>query len=278
VSLAPALEELMRRIFAALVVVSVFTGCVKKKNDDGLTYAQAREALDEAQLATEAATLLDGTVEISTNFTIGQAVEAAAAELRSFVASQLPCAEVTLSAATLEVEYGKKPGNCRFKGQTYSGTHAITVARNDQGNVQVDHTWTNLTNGKVSVSGTAEVTWNFTARSRTVVHTLTWTRVSDGRTATGSGDRTQTVLEGGLLEGIKIDGTREWSGDAGSWDLAISGVEMRWVDPVPQSGSYVLRTPAGRSATLSFARKDASVITVSVESGDKQFSFDVRSL
>jgi hypothetical protein len=242
-----------------------------------LTYAEASEALEESRLATEAATLLDGTVEISTNFTIGQAVEAAAAELRTFVQSQLPCAEITLSAATLEVEYGAKPGNCTFKGQTYSGTHAITVSRNDSGNVQVDHTWTNLTNGKVSVSGTAEVTWNFTARSRTVVHTLTWTRVSDGRTATGSGDRTQTVLEGGLLEGIKIDGTREWSGSAGTWDLAINDVEMRWVDPVPQSGSYVVRNPAGKSATLGFARKDETAITVTVESGDKKFSFDVRS-
>ncbi len=267
----------MRRYVPALLLASLLAGCPKKKDDEGLTYAQAREALDEAQLATEAATLLDGTVEISTNFTIGQAVEAAAAELRSFVQSQLPCAEITLSAATLTVEYGKKPGNCTFKGQTYSGTHSITVARNEQGNVEVDHTWTNLTNGKVSVSGTADVTWNLSAKSRTVVHTLTWTRVSDGRTATGSGDRTQTVLDGGLLEGIKVNGTREWSGNAGTWDLAINDVEMRWVDPVPQSGSYVIHTPAGRSATLSFARKDASVITVAVESGDKKFSFDVRS-
>jgi hypothetical protein len=85
------------------------------------------------------------------------------------------------------------------------------------------------------------------------------------------------VLSGGLLEGIKVRGTREWSGNAGTWDLAINDVEMRWVDPVPQSGSYVLRTPAGRSATLSFARKDATAITVTVESGDKKFSFDVRS-
>ena len=271
----------MRRIvpalLPALLVGSLAVSCVRKKSDDGLTYAQAKEALEESQLATEAATLLDGTVEISTNFTIGQAVEAAAAQLRDFVASQLPCAEITLSAATLEVEYGAKPGNCTFKGQTYSGTHSITVSRNDQGNVKVDHVWSDITNGKVSVSGTAEVTWNLSAKSRTVVHTLTWTRVSDGRTATGSGDRTQTVLEGGLLEGIKVDGTREWSGKAGTWDLAINDVEMRWIDPVPQAGSYVLRTPAGRSATLSFARKDTTAITVTVESGDKKFSFDVRS-
>lgn len=267
----------MRRYVPALVVLSLAVSCKPKKSDDGLTYAQAKEALEESQLATEAATLLDGTVEISTNFTIGQAVEAAAAQLRDFVASQLPCAEITLSAATLEVEYGKKPGNCTFKGQTYSGSHAITVSRNENGNVEVDHVWTDITNGKVSVSGTAQVTWNLSAKSRTVVHTLTWTRVSDGRTATGSGDRTQTVLDGGLLEGIKVDGTREWSGKAGTWDLAINDVEMRWIDPVPQSGSYVLRTPAGRSATLSFARKDATAITVTVESGDKNFSFDVRS-
>src|SRR5512134_2999759 len=100
----------MRRFVPALMIASLLTACPRKKDDQGLTFGEAQEALEEARIATEAATLVDGTVEISTHFTIGQAVEAAAAELRSFVASQLPCAEITLSAATLAVEYGKNPG------------------------------------------------------------------------------------------------------------------------------------------------------------------------
>jgi hypothetical protein len=252
--------------------------CTRKKNDE-LTFAEAQEALDEATVATEAATLLDGTVEISTSFTIGQAVEAAAGEIRNFIGSQLPCAAITLEGATLSVEYGANSGNCTYKGNEYSGTHSVTVSRNDDGDVEVDHTWTDLTNGKVSVSGSAEVTWSLSAKSRRVVHALTWTRVSDGRSATGSGDRTQTVLEGGLLEGIKVDGTREWKGKSGTWDLAIEGVEMRWIDPIPQDGSYVLRTPKGKSVTMSFDRVDADTIRASIQgSGGRAFTFNVNTL
>jgi hypothetical protein len=270
----------MRRGFLVLACLIPLTllDCKKKGSEDGLTYAQAKEALDEATLATEASTLLDGSVEISTTFTIGQAVEAAAQQIRDFIGSQLPCAELTLTGATLTVDYGKKPGNCTFKGHTYSGSHSITVARNGDGDVEVDHTWTDLTNGKVKVSGTAEVTWSLSAKTRRVVHSLTWTRVSSGRTAVGSGDRTQTVLEGGLIEGIRVDGSREWQGAAGTWDLAIDGVEMRWVDAVPQAGAYVLRTPKDKSLTMSFLRVDETTIKVTIESDGKKFDFNVKTL
>ena len=271
---------MLRRAMAAMIAFSVIQlvpGC-KRTKDDGLTYGQARAALDEAELATEAATLVDGTIEISTSFTIGQAVEAAAQQIRDFVASQLPCAGITLSGGTLSIEYGKNPGNCTFKGNTYSGKHSITVSRNNQSDVVVDHTWTEVSNGKLSVSGTAHVTWSLSAKSRRVEHTLNWTRLSDGKTLTGSGDRTQTVLEGGLAEGLRIDGTREWKGSAGTWDLAIDGVELRWVDPVPQAGSYVLRTPEDKSLTLSFERVNETKIRVTVESGEKRFQFDVTTL
>lgn len=265
-------------LLIAVLVPALFSGCNRKKDDGELTLSEAQEALDDSQLATEASTVTDGTIEISTNFTIGQAVETAAQQIRDFIASQLPCAAITLSGATLTVEYGKNPGNCTFKGNTCTGTQSITVTRDDTGDVEVDHVWTNVSNGKVSVSGTAHVTWSLSAKSRHVVHTLTWTRLSDQKTLTGTGDRTQTVLEGGLIEGIKIDGSREWTGSAGTWDLAINGVELRWVDPVPQAGSYVLTTPADRSLTMSFSRIDANTIKVTIESGSKSFNIDVKTI
>ena len=199
-------------------------------------------------------------------------------ELRDFIASQLPCADISLTGATLTVEYGVNAGNCTYRGHTYSGSHSITVSRNDEGEVLVEHAWDDLSNGKLSVTGDATVTWSLADKSRHVVHTATWTRLRDGRTGTGSGDRTQTVLEGGLFEGIAVEGSRSWQGQAGQWDLAISGVEMRWVDPVPQAGSYNLGTPFGRSVSLSFSRVDEDTIAVIVSSGDKSFSFDVSKL
>ena len=108
-----------------------------------------------------------------------------------------------------------------------------------------------------------------------VVHELDWTRLSDGKTGKGTGDRTQRPLEGGFAEGFQVDGARAWTGQGGTWDLAIEGVLLRWVDPVPQAGTYRLADPKERSIQMSFGRVDEDTIKVTLESGAKSFSFNV---
>lgn len=263
----------------ALLPTLALTACRIK--DDGstqnepMTTAEARDALEEASASSEASNVMSSSIEITTDFTIGGAVEKAAGEIKSFVESQLPCAEITLENATLTVEYGAKPGNCTYKGHTFSGKHIVSVSKNDNDDVLVEHTWENLSNGKVSVSGMADVTWSFTNATRHVVHEVTWTRLSDGRTGVGSGDRMQKSLEGGITEGFQEDGSRQWKGQAGQWDLAIEGVQMRWIDPVPQAGKYTLATPKNKVLTLSFARVDEDTIQVTIANGTKQFQFNV---
>lgn len=264
------------KILAASCLALVLTACPKEKDESPMTSAEALDALNESNVSSQAAALTSSSVEISTNFTIGKAVGEAAQELRTFIGSQLPCAEITLADATLTVKYGAKPGNCTYNGHTFSGTHSITVSKNDDAQVLVDHTWTDLSNGIVKVSGTAHVTWDLDDKYREVQHDLTWTRIADGRTGHGKGDRKQTPLAGGLAEGIQVDGSRSWEGNAGKWDLAIEGVQMRWTDPVPQAGTYRLATPKNRSISLSFSRVDASTIQVTVSNGDKSFKFNVR--
>ncbi|MDH5490649.1 MAG: hypothetical protein OEY14_01620 [Myxococcales bacterium] len=258
---------------AGLIVVSAM-GC----REERLTRAEAQEALEEAQLAGQAATLIASSADLSTNFTIGGAVEAAADELRSFIGSQLPCAQITLSAATLTVEYGALAGSCTYRGQTYSGTHAISVMRNETSQVVVNHTFSELSNGAISVSGTAIVTWSFSNPSRHIEHELVWTRLSDGRQGVGTGDRLQTPLAEGLLVGIEIDGTRTWSGESGEWALDIDGVQVRWIDLVPQAGTYTLETPFGKTLTLSFLRTSPTQIQVTVTNGVDEFQFNVPTL
>lgn len=243
-----------------------------------LTRSEASAALDEAGLSSEAVALTSGSIEISTNFTIGGAVEDAAAEVRTFVETQLPCAAVTLEGATLTVEYGANPGGCTYRGQTYGGVHQITVMRNQMDDVVVEHRWEDFHDARLSVTGTATVTWSFEDPSRHVVHELTWTRTSDGRMGTGSGDRVQRPLDEGLLSGFSVEGTRRWEGESGTWDLTIEGVEMRWVDPVPQAGRYELITPDEDVLTLSFARADGDTITVTIASEEQSYDFDVTTL
>jgi hypothetical protein len=262
-------------IAAATALVPAFlTGCPEK----GMTLEEAGQALDEVGIEAQAQALTNGTIEISTNFTIGQAVEAAAAEIKTFVETQLPCANITLAASTLTIEYGVKAGNCVYKGQTYSGIHAITVTKNDQGEVIVDHVWTEMKNQTVSVTGTAHVTWNFQDPSRHVIHELEWTRLSDDRKGVGTGDVVQKPLSGGLAEGFSTDGEHGWDGASGSWDLAINQVEMRWVDPIPQAGSYELTSPEGKTATLSFSRVDEDSIEAKFVTGKNEWVFVVNQL
>ena len=258
---------------ATALVPAFLAGCPAS---EAMTTSEAGQAIEEAGIEAQASQAINGTIEISTNFTIGQAVEKAADELRSFVQSQLPCAEVTLVDHTLTVEYGVNPGNCTYKGQTYTGTHTITVSKDDQGEVIVEHTWDALQNQRVSVSGSATVTWNLQDPSRHVVHDLVWTRLSDGRTGEGSGDTLQKPLSGGLKEGISVDGDRQWKGQKGEWDLAINNVEMRWIDPIPQAGSYELTNPDGKKATLTFTRIDEDSIEADFVTGNKEYTFIVN--
>ncbi len=269
-----------RSIVLASSLALLLTACPKDKATDTspMTQGEAHDALEESTVESQASALTTSSVEISTSFTIGGAVEAAAAEVKTFIGTQLPCADVTLVAATLTVKYGAKAGNCVYKGHTFSGTHVITVSKNDDAQVLVDHTWTDLSNGVVKVSGTAHVTWDLDDQYRKVQHDLTWTRISDGRTGHGTGDRTQKPLAGGLAEGIQVDGSRTWTGQAGRWDLAIEGVQMRWADPVPQAGTYRLASPKGRSLALSFKRVDADTIAVTLSSGGRSFEFNVNSV
>lgn len=263
------------RVLGALgsaAAVLAVAGCT------GLTRDEAREALDEASVSAEAASLVGASVEIYTDFTIGGAVEAAAAELRTFVETQLPCAEVTLEGSTLTVVYGARPGTCTYRGQTYSGSHTVTVMRNQMDDVVVSHQWAALSNQRVSVTGSAMVTWSFTDRTRHVSHELEWTRLSDGRTGVGTGDRTQAALDGGLVVGFVESGERTWTGSAGTWTLSIEDVEMRWVDPCPQAGRYVLESPAGKTLTLSFERSAPTTITVTIASGGRSYDLDVTTL
>lgn len=266
------LRGVVRTGILMVVAVSAAVGC------ESLTRAEAAEALDEAGLASEAEALTSGSVEIGTSFTIGDAVEDAAAELRTFVETQLPCAAVTVSGSTLSIEYGANPGSCVYRGQTYGGVHTISVMRNQMDDVVVEHTWNDFHDDFVSVTGHATVTWSFSDPSRHVVHELTWTRLSDGRTGVGSGDRVQRPLEEGLLSGFSVDGNRQWEGESGTWTLAIEGVQMRWIDPVPQAGSYVLTTPADKMLSLGFERSDATTITVTIGNGSRSYDFDVATL
>jgi hypothetical protein len=252
----------------------VLTGCPRDK-EEPLTAGEATQALEQASDAGQAEGLTSASVDISTNFTIGQAVKDGAAELKTFISTQLPCAGITLEGSKLTIVYGENPGSCEYRGHTFSGTQIISVDRNDDAQVEVHHEWIDFSNDVVSLDGTADVTWNLKDKTRRVVHDSSWKHLKSGRVGHGTGDRLQSLLPGGLAEGIQVDGNRTWDGERGHWELAIDGVQMRWTDPVPQAGSYTLATPFDKTVTMAFSRVDADTIKVTVTGPKHEFSFNV---
>jgi hypothetical protein len=243
-----------------------------------LTREEAQTSLEEAQLFAQAATLVGNSVELSSNFSIGGAVEDAVANLRNFYESQMPCAELTLKGNELTVDFGVKSGNCSYRGMTFSGSHQITVTLQKNDQVLVEHEWTDLSNQIMVVNGSAQVTWTIGAEaSRHVVYDQHWRRSSDGREASGSGEHTQRPLDGDLAVGFTTEGDAEWQGKSGDWSLTFDGVEIRWVDPVPQAGKYVLSTPFDKSVTFTFARTSATNVKATAKSGPRSYEVDVKT-
>lgn len=265
----PTPRALTLAVFA--LAFAALTGC-KKDDDDPLTREEADEALQEAQVSTEAAALTDEMVVLTTDFALGDAVEAAAANLRDFLTSQVPCADVGLVDRTVTLDFGAT-GDCEWKGRTWTGRVEVSIARVDTA-VEVGHRWTALSDGYLTVDGEATVTWDRDARTRRVVHQMSWTDGEVGGSSTG--DRTQSRLES--MDGIRVDGARTWTGRAGrTWALDIDGVELRALDPLPQAGTYTLSHPNGKSLTMTFARVDERTIQVTVANGRRTFDFQVRS-
>lgn len=261
----------------ALVALPIaLSGCPRdKQTTDSFATGEAQQALEESAVESQAEALSTDIVELSTNFTIGDAVQAAAQELRDFVTSQLPCATVSLNADTLTVDYGTTGNTCLYHGHLISGQSEITISRNDSNEVVVEHAWSGLSNGIIQLDGTATVTYDVVNPSRHVEHQVTVTRLNDGLVLEGSGDRIQKPLADGLAVGFEVSGTRDWTSPRGESSLIIDDVQMRWLDPVPQAGTYQLTTPKHRQVTLVFSRVDTDTILVTVSSGSTQFKFNV---
>lgn len=267
----------MRRETTLAILIMTVIAAVIACKDDALTREEASIALEEVQASTQSQALTMDVLEISTNFTIGQAVEASLQELKAFVESQIPCSTATVEDKTLTIDFGALGDNCVFKGRTYAGVVNIAMERTESQEVEVTHTWTDLTDGKVTLNGGASVIWSSAEGTRRVVHQVDWTHGDISATATG--DRTQRLIDRGLglAGGIEISGQRTWTSQRGKWTLDIDAVQVRGQDPVPQSGTYTLNNPEGKTLAMTFSRLDETTIEVKVSGTRKDFTFKVRS-
>ncbi|MCK6531196.1 hypothetical protein L6R50_27745 [Myxococcota bacterium] len=260
----------MRRFLILAPALVLGTAC-----RGAITAAEALEAVGEAAISAQADALTWEVIEISTGFTLGQALEDAAQELADAYRSQIPCSTVTVQGTTVTTDFGTLGDSCSWRGRTYAGIASVTLESVGAGEAVVVHEWLGLTDGVVTLDGTATVTWDADDATRHVVHEVSWSTAQ--REVIASGDRTQSLLDpgAGLDGGIRVDGVRDWQAPSGDWHLDIDGVEMRGQDPVPQAGTYSLVLPNGKTATLTFERHDVGIIRVTVSGGWRTWVFDV---
>ncbi len=263
------------RILPALVVAATLaapSGCFEAN----VSNAELRAAVVEIVEQGQALALESEVLEITTSFTIGGGLAEIAEEIRNFAESQLPCSTVTHDSDnhSLTIDLGSLDDACTYNGHTFAGVITVAVSAVDGATV-VDHTFTGLTNGQITLDGTKQVTW--TTDTRRVVTDYEIDR--DGTVVTTTSDRTMILLvpAEGLRSGIQIDGERAWNTATGAWDLDIAGVEVRWTDPVPQAGTYTLTTPKDQTIAMTFARLDDTKIAITVTAGARKRVFHVSS-
>jgi len=243
---------------------------------ENVSNVELREALEEVVLAGQGQSVENEIIEITTDFTLGEAAETIAKNLRDALESQIPCSTITVLDNTLTMDFGGLDDTCVYNGHTIAGIITLEITYDAVGNKAiVDHNYEDLTNGVVSLTGTKTVTWD--EKSRHVVTDLTVVR--DGESVLSTSDRVMTLLDpdAGLAGGIIINGGHQWENAKGPWELAVDEVEIRWVDPVPQAGSYTLDTPKGHTIGLGFARVDDDTIAVTLSGGNRERTFHVTS-
>jgi len=245
---------------ALIAAALAATGCT---DSDAMSGLEALAALQEVNQSSRGQQATSAPIEISTDFTIGDAIESAAETIAEFWESQADCTEVTVAGNTVTIDYGILEDPCVYNGYTYAGINTVAVESTDASSLEVVHTWTGFTNGDVILDGEGVVTWSSEDLTRRVVTEHTWTDLSTDETVDVWGDHLQGQLEENVTiwnSGFTMEGSREWLSSAGEWTLDMSELELRMVDPAPQAGSLSVINPDGKTLDVVYERLDDNTI------------------
>jgi len=261
---------------ATLALSLLCAGCYDL--DQPMSAAEFSEAVEMIALSNRAEARSGEVVQISTDFTIGAAVEESVDNLRAFYESQAPCAEITQIERTLTVNFGVTGDGCEFNGSTWTGAQTLALEQPGDGTLTVLHGWEGLSDGDVQLDGAATVVWSAGDRTREVAHDGVWTL--EGLELQVEGERTERLLdeEAGVAGGIIINGDRSWTVEGAEWGLVHAGVEVQWDDPIPQAGTSILVNPSGKLLSARYERQDADTIRLTLSNGGRERAYDVSRI
>ena len=261
---------------AALALITVTAACGNAEDRGGASVESAELALEQSTLTAQIDTLVADAADLNSRFDIGQGFEAAAEQLQLQLNVAVPCATVVRQGSTLAIVYDAIGIPCAYHGRQLAGWHTVRVMRNADNEVNVHHEFADFRDTRVSLSGSADVTWSRTSGSRRVEHAVSYTVLqgaSAGWLGESYGDSTQLTLD----DGVRINGLRTWSSAHGSYMLDMKAIEQRFADGVPQLGAYDLTTPENEALTLAFGRIDTDNIRVIIQGAQRDLSFVLRA-
>jgi hypothetical protein len=248
-----------------------------------LTGVELRAALEEAVESGQVQQLENGVIEITTDFTIGDGVEQVRQHIEEVLVACGSTQVTAMDDVTVLVDFGPADDPCAHEGKLYSGTVELVIGT-DGDSIEVTHVYQDLSNGTYTLNGSQDVRWTGNVLEvgaeveRHIVSDLDW-HGPRGHVEHHA-ERTMTFMD--WLEGpaqrIRIDGEHEWQREDDQWHLDVDQVELRLVDPVPQSGSYTLTLPNGKQAGLLFERIDDDTIEVTMTGARKDHVFHVTRL
>jgi hypothetical protein len=265
-----------------MLVSLILSGCMDAPDDTtSLDAMSVNKAVGEVIDSGAEETLTRPVVEITADVTIGDRAEAAAEERRAFLASQIPCADISRSGDTVTIDFGTLQDGCTWEGQNYGGMVRFTIHTSDHA-AAVDEEWVGFTNGDIVLNGWTWTQWDDAMGPRDITHDVTWTG-SDGVEHHSSGERFRSLIDASEPgSGVRLDGDRDWTVDDGSgapldWYMVMSGIEMRGVDPVPQAGTETVIRPDGARMTMTYTRMDEDTIRVTIVGESYVRTFDITS-
>lgn len=235
--------------------------------DSDVTVEDARAAVREFDASSRSDLTTAPLVEVSTDVTIGEAIEDALDDIASFWESQAPCTAVSLDATGITVDFGSLDDNCLFNGHTFAGLDHISFDNLLVGDLQVHHAVDQLTNGDVTLDGDADVTWQGDGEGRNVAIDYTIADFVDANLVEVTGEHTIARLDPALPVwdgGFTLDGTRSWTRGRATWSVDMDGLELLPTDAAPQAGDVVVTDPKGRELAITYGRLDGDTVTATV--------------
>lgn len=261
------------RLAIPFALIHLGIGC---EAHDEMTVREAVEGLEQVMASGIPSAITSDPIEVSTEFTIGGALEAAADELAAFWQSQAPCSTVTVTLASVDVDYGDLADRCTWRGRSYGGLHSIDVGSTLPEALDLVHGWRAFTDGVHTLDGITNVSWDGASDARRVQTDLRWTDAQGTRTDV-TGDHVYGLVSpaDGLSGGITQQGVRAWETLEGTWLLDMTGIVFRLDDPLPEAGSYQLTNPDGKQLDLAFQRLDDETIQASLSGAVWPLVFDI---